>query len=97
MDQSSAQRWWALHLRVARGETLGAEDQGFYQTGLGQLEQEEMLQGARSAVRELRARVAALESEHAALTTRRREVEAEIAALEASLGERGRHLLGMED
>ena len=82
MDQSSAQRWWALHLRIARGEALGAEDQRFYQTGLGQLEQEELLQGTRRTVRELRACVTALEAEHAALEARRREVEAEIATLE---------------
>jgi hypothetical protein len=41
MVTSDYERWWQLHLRVARGETLSAPEQVAYQAGLDQLDQEE--------------------------------------------------------
>ncbi len=67
MDPDTYQRWWALHLRVARGETLSAEERPFYEAGLKQLQQEETLKDPSDSIRELRAGIAALQAEHAQL------------------------------
>jgi len=97
MEQSPSQRWWALHRRVACGEALDVQEQACYRAGLDQFERDEVLQDAKGTLKDLRARVAALEAEHHALVARRREVEAEIAVLETTLGEHNRQLLGAED
>ena len=97
MDQDTYQRWWALHLRVARGEELGAEDQALYTAGRLQLEREEKLGQTAAAAGQARAAVASLAEQHAALVARRRQLDQEIATLEAALGQQTRQLLGVED
>jgi hypothetical protein len=86
VDQATYQRWWLLHLRTARGEGLDAEEQTFHDTVRRQLEQEETLEGPSLGLHEARAAVVSLEKEHSALEARRRQIEAEIAALETALG-----------
>ena len=97
MDQTAFRRWWPLHLRAARGEHLTAEERVLYEAGLAEMEGAESFDRAREAVRQLRAAVGSLEAEHAALAGRRRQLEAEIARLEASLGKDARQLLGAGD
>jgi hypothetical protein len=70
MDQTAFQRWWELHLRVARGQTLPPEEQGVYDAGRQELERDERLQEVQSA-REAREELRALESELAQLEGRR--------------------------
>jgi len=41
MDATTSQRWWQLHLRVAKGESLGLSEQTEYESGLEALDQEE--------------------------------------------------------
>jgi hypothetical protein len=96
MDSTTYERWWSLHLRVARGEALPPEEQVAYEVGRRQLEQAEALGDPREQARAAAAAVAALQAEHAKLQARRTEVEAEIARLEHALGEPVRQFLGAE-
>jgi hypothetical protein len=41
MDQTTYERWWQLHLRVAKGEELDAAEQAIYAAGLMELDAEE--------------------------------------------------------
>ncbi len=96
MDESAYQRWWQLHVRVARGETLHPEESELYDVGRRELEQAEVLrpiETARRARRELRA----LETEHRSLEQRRQQLDREIAALESRLPLAARQLLGAEE
>ena len=94
MDETTYQRWWALHLRQARGESLNAEEQVGYETGLRQLHQEEILCDDIAVMRKVRGTVAALEAEHAQLYARREVLDAEIAAQETYIAKL-RQLLGL--
>ena len=85
MDSTTYERWWPLHLRVARGESLGAEEQAFYEAGRTELEQEEQLVDSTGELRQAQAQVAALEAERAALASRSQQLDAEIVMLEATL------------
>jgi hypothetical protein len=97
MDQSTYQRWWPLHLRVARGETLAAEDQSFYDAQCKELDKAEILQVDQEAFRAAQASLAALKAETARLQERSRQLDAEIEALQAALSKQKRQLLGVED
>lgn len=97
MDQATYQRWWPLHLRVARGEELSAEERPLYEAGLRQVEQDDLSAVSATAIQEARAAVAVLETEHAALVARRRQLDEEIASLEKALGQQARDPLGVED
>ncbi len=87
MDPHTYQRWWALHLRAARCEDLTAVERAFYEAALKQLQQEEVLEDHSAGLRDLRVAVAALQGEHAQLHAQREKLDAEIAALEATLDE----------
>ena len=89
LDQTTYQKWWTLHVRVARGEPLNAEDHAFYESVHRQLEREESL-GDREGLREAREAVASLETKRSTLEARRLQVEREIVALETVLGEQTR-------
>lgn len=63
MIDSEYEQWWQLHLRVATGETLAAEEDQIYQAGLAFLEREETAQPSRADVNllcSLRARIQTL-------------------------------------
>jgi molecular chaperone GrpE (heat shock protein) len=96
VDQKTYERWWPLHLRVARGESLNADEQSSYDAGCCQLEQEEQLLETTEA-RESREHLAALEAERADLERRRRQLDAEIANLESRLSDQTRQYLGVGD
>jgi hypothetical protein len=97
MDDATRQRWWDLHLRVARGENLNSEEQVFYEAGLQDLHREEVLHTDLSGLREARLNLAALESTHAQLQAQREKLDAEITALEGLLSERTKQLSGIEE
>jgi hypothetical protein len=97
MDEPTYQAWWALHLRVARGETLDAEARADYEAGLKQLHQEESLEDGAASLRQARASVQAVEAEHTRLRARREQLDAEIAALEAMLDAGTREQLALKD
>jgi predicted nuclease with TOPRIM domain len=93
VDQAKYERWWPLHLRKARGETLDAADQLFYEAGRKQLEQEEVIRDGAAELRAAHERLASLAKEHAALEGQRKKLEQEIAVLEGALSEQTRQLL----
>lgn len=97
MDEAAYQRWWALHVRAARGGDLTDEEQRVYQAGLRQLHQEEDLPDTIAILRQTRSSVAVLEAEHAQLQAEHDRLNAEIAQLEAALSEPVKRLLGVKD
>lgn len=95
MGESAFQTWWELHVRVARGESLTAEERTVYQSQLHDFETDEesqLLLGAKHAREDL----TALESERSQLEQRRQELDAEIRLLESRMGQQTRLLLGVE-
>jgi cell division protein FtsB len=74
---------------------LSPEDQAAYDTGCGELDAEEHLDGNLARLRQLRAAIAEAETEQQSLRDREAELDARIAALEARLDERTRQLLGI--
>ncbi len=84
MDQATFQRWWEIHLRVAKGDSLNSEEQAVYDAVRQELERNESLQEVRST-REVLENLKALEAERSKLESRRQELESEIAALEKRL------------
>lgn len=97
MDQETYKRWWALHVRVALGESLQPEDQAFYETGQRELDEQDDLGGAAAAVQQTRNSLPALEAEIARLRAYNEKLNAEIAALEAALDKKSRQLLGVQE
>lgn len=96
MGESLFQTWWALHVRVARGESLTADEYAFYDSHRHDLESDEQSQwllGAKHARNDL----TSLESEHSQLEQRRQALDAEIRLLESRLGQQTRQLLGVEN
>jgi hypothetical protein len=97
MDEQAYKAWWPLHLRVAKGETLTAEEQVVYETGRQQLYEEEKLDGSIDALQKARRQMLELKAEYEQMRQRYEQMEAEIAALEAQLSEHDRELLGVGD
>ena len=97
IDQQTYQRWWNLHLRVARGDKLDSADQAFYESVRQQPEGEETLRALAPDLGALQAVIKSLESEHSGLEARRRQLETEIAALESSLRKSIGQPLGVGD
>jgi uncharacterized protein involved in exopolysaccharide biosynthesis len=97
MDEPSYRAWWALHLRVVRGESLDAEERAAYEAGLAQLHQSESLAAGAASLRQARANVQTVEAEYARLHAQREQLEAEIAALETVLDAETRERLAMKD
>jgi hypothetical protein len=85
VDQTTYREWWPLHLRVARGESLNADEHAFHESVRLELEREELLEN-REGLRAAREADAALETDRSRLKERRRQLESEIAALETALG-----------
>ena len=96
MDQTVFQRWWDMHVRVAKGVSLNPEEQAFYDSGREELQRDEQLQDV-PRMREDREKLQALEAEREQLESRRRKLEREIADLEKRLPEHTRELLGAEE
>jgi predicted nuclease with TOPRIM domain len=93
MDEEA--KWWSLHLRVARGESLSAEEMSRYETSLRQFDENERLgplQGAKQAHENLQR----LEAERSRLEERRRRLDLEIQTLENTLAQQARQALAAE-
>ena len=84
MAASAYERWWQLHLRVARGETLSAQEQTAYQAGLDRFDREEACfepEGL-AELRTLRAQIEQRDAVHTQLSERSAQLDRHIAALE---------------
>jgi hypothetical protein len=88
MNEQQYKIWWRLHRRVAVGEQLSDEEQQVYQSGLAELEAEEMaaLRPAADEWRELRA-------QWSELATRRQELARQEATLRGRATELERQYL----
>ena len=78
MDEQAYQYWQVLHQRVALGGTLSAAEQAAYEAGCQELDAEERLDGNLERLRELRAQIAAAETEQQRLREREAELDARI-------------------
>jgi septal ring factor EnvC (AmiA/AmiB activator) len=95
MDEQAYQYWQVLHRRMIRSETLSAAEQAIYEAGCQELDAEERLDGNLERLRELRAQIAAAETEQQHLREQEAALDAHIIALEARLDARTRQLLGI--
>ena len=87
MDQTTYERWWQLHLRVAKGEELDAAERVIYAAGLTELDVEEKTQwenGNLTMLRRLRAEVESLETTRAQLQARSHHLDRQIWTLEGA-------------
>ena len=95
MNEQAYQDWQVLHRRVALGKTLTIAERAVYQSGCQEMDAEERLDANLERLRELRAQIAAAETEQQRLQAREEELDARIVALEARLDTRTRQLLGI--
>jgi len=87
MDQADYTRWWQLHLRAARGETLDNAEQAAYEAGLTALDREEQTTGQDADLKllqQLKAEVERLETTHALLQSKSRRLDRQIWTLEGA-------------
>ncbi len=85
MNEIEYRRWWQLHLRVAKGETLSPQEQIVYQAGIRLLDQEEenlLSAGNLALLRRLRSQVQALSQLHTKLASQSEQLNERIAFLE---------------
>ena len=98
MDQKTYERWWQLHLSVARGEVLEVSEQVLYQAGLEELDAEEKASWEDEnlrTLRKLKAEMEQLERGHAELQSKSRTLDRQIWLLEgAYMGLTGLELSG---
>ncbi len=85
MPDFDYEQWWSLHLRVAKGESLSAQEDQAYQTGLSQLDsQQASVEGETILyLRTLRSAIGRASRRHAEMTARSTELDTKIAALES--------------
>jgi len=98
MDEKTYQRWWQLHLRVARNEILNPLEQVEYDQGLQVLdgaERQELASVTAAALRQLRAQIEQLQSEHVQLQARSARLDRRIRTLERAYTKQvGHELVG---
>ena len=95
MDEQAYGTWWPLHLRVARGEMLSAEEQALYVEGKRCLHEEEALEGSLIRLRQTRKEIRTLEAERERLQERRRQLRERVTVLESALNEKTKQALGV--
>ena len=96
MDDATYKVWWPLHIRVAKGETLNADEQTIYEAGCRALDAEERLDGRLEELKQARQRSEEVEAKRAWLQARYEALRAEIAELETHLSEPTRQALGVK-
>jgi predicted RNase H-like nuclease (RuvC/YqgF family) len=85
VTQVEYQQWWQYHIRVARGETLTAEEEAIYRTGIDALDQEEAEQlqlASLKNLRQLRAQIQQLSQNLEQFTARHEQLNRKIAEME---------------
>ena len=90
MEENLYQAWWQLHRRVAVGEQLSDEEQRDYQSGLAELEAEEL-----AALRLAADEWQALRAQWRALTARRQELARQESLLRERAAELERRYLAL--
>ncbi len=85
MDEKAYQRWWQLHVRVARNERLSRLEQMEYDRGvqvLDRAERQELESGDTAALRQLRAQIGQLQTENDQLQAKSARLDRQIRTLE---------------
>jgi hypothetical protein len=95
MDQAEYERWWQLHVRVARDDLLTGEEKRLYEVGRVELEKTEDFVKL-PAAKQAREQLVALDAERDRLEQRRKQLDCEIAALESNLSDPERQFLGVK-
>jgi hypothetical protein len=99
LDEEEYRVWWAMHIRMAKGETLTAVELGDYNAGLRLLDAEDartMRQGGGlNSLRDMRQRVLAAHAEHQRLANQYETMRSEMARLESLLDDQTRLALGV--
>jgi len=95
MDQAEYERWWQLHVRVAREDSLTSEEKRAYEAGRLEFEKTEDF-GELAAAKQAREQLVALDAERDRLEQRRKQLDSEIVALESSLSGPERQFLGVK-
>ncbi|MGH2350888.1 MAG: hypothetical protein ACRDJN_04665 [Chloroflexota bacterium] len=97
MDEATYRKWWPLHLRAAKGETLNADEQAFYEARLRELHAEESLQFDVAFLRQMRKEL--VESRGALMDLRRQhdDLERQVREMEAALPLDTRRALGIAE
>ena len=97
MDTSTYERWWALHLRVSRGNGLSEVERAAYEDGLKELHDAEVLTNDFSVLCQTRKEVMDLDAKCEKLHALRQQLKGKISRLEAALTEESRRNLGIKD
>jgi predicted RNase H-like nuclease (RuvC/YqgF family) len=87
MNPTVYEKWWQLHVRVAKGEELDAAERAIYKAGMMELDAEEESQWEKSdlaMLRKLKAEVENLETTHAQLQARSHRLDRQIWTLEGA-------------
>ena len=82
MDKEAYEKWWPLHLRVARGEELTEEEQAVYQAGIAELDREESFPGSVEAMRQTQAALRVVEEEYEQLLAEKERLDRKLASIE---------------
>jgi predicted nuclease with TOPRIM domain len=92
METETYERWWALHLRVAKGEALNEAEFALYNAGLEEqyLAEEEINEDLIKRLQLLRARLDMLADENRSLHRQEAQLDEKIAVLESAY----QHLTG---
>jgi len=97
MEKDVHDKWWPLHIRAVRGELLSLAEKEFYEAGLKQLHEEEVLHLDMDALRAARKAAREADAEFQRLVEERNQLKARIAEMEARLPERVREALAVGD
>ncbi len=86
MAEFDYERWWSLHLRMAKGENLSEQEQVEYDLGQQLLDEQPELSNLDTLdhLRTLRSAIDRATSLHAGLTARSAELDKKIAGLEVT-------------
>ena len=95
MDKQTYDKWWSLHVRVAKGETLGAEEQAIYLVGQRSLRNNSAPDGSLDRLRRTRADIKSMEADREQLDARRSQLRDRIAILEMALSETDKQAIGV--
>lgn len=86
MGKFEYEEWWQLHLRVAKGESLNAEELGLYNRGLEEqhLAEEDINQDLIEHLRQLRGQLDQLIVKNDLLHKQQNQLDQKIAVLESA-------------
>ncbi len=95
MNESEYQRWWQLHIRLARGETLTFSETQLYESGIAAQDQEDenWLVNNFDSLRLLQSQIGTLSKQQNVLQVRSKKLDQDIRLLEASYQDLTGHTL----